>query len=72
MSKESARFTPRYLRARDVAHVLGVGTSTVWRWQRQGILPKGTRLTARCTVWEMGDVEGLISAGRTEQGAANA
>ena len=41
----------RYLRAKAFAEALGIGTSTFWRWIREGRLPQGTRLSARCTVW---------------------
>lgn len=42
---------PVHLRAADAAAFLGVAESTFWRWAREGRLPKGVRLSKRCTVW---------------------
>ena len=64
MPNQIERVLPKVFRAKDVAVYLGIGVSTVWRWQREGILPQGTRLTPRCTVWRLEDIETLLSAGR--------
>lgn len=58
--------TPRYLRAKDFAEALGIGTSTFWRWIREGRLPQGTRLSARCTVWPVTALEDFVR----QQGAS--
>lgn len=42
---------PIHFRAADAAAFLGVAESTFWRWAREGRLPKGVRLSRRCTVW---------------------
>ncbi|MFR5645213.1 MAG: helix-turn-helix transcriptional regulator [Bilophila wadsworthia] len=39
------------MRAADAAKYLGIALSTFWRWVSQGRLPKGKRLSPRCTVW---------------------
>lgn len=48
------------MRAKDVAAFLGIGVSTVWKWVQSGRLPKGKRLSARCTVWMRADIERFL------------
>jgi excisionase family DNA binding protein len=42
----------RAMRVKEAAAHLGIKTSTFWRWCQQGKLPRGIRLSARCTVWK--------------------
>lgn len=49
-------------RAKGGANFLNVGLSTFWRWVQQGRLPKGIRLSARCTVWRREDLEAFVAA----------
>ena len=65
MPNQIERVLPKAFRAKDVAAYLGVGVSTVWRWQREGILPPGVRLTPRCTVWRLEDIEALLAGRET-------
>ena len=48
------------MRAKAAAAFLGIGESTFWRWAREGRLPKGTRLSARATVWKREDLERFL------------
>jgi predicted DNA-binding transcriptional regulator AlpA len=50
----------RVLRAKDAAAHLALGESTFWRWVKDGRLPKGTRLSARVTVWRVSDLEAFL------------
>ena len=50
----------RVLRAKDAAAFLALGESTFWRWVQAGRLPRGTRLSARATVWRISDLEAFI------------
>ena len=50
------------MRARDAAAFLGIAVSTFWRWVQTGRLPKGKRLSARCTVWMRADIERFLNA----------
>lgn len=50
-----------FMRAKDIAKVLQVDVSTVWRWAKSGKLPRGTRLTAKFTVWKESEVEEAIN-----------
>ena len=45
-----------YLRVKDVAKMLGIGTSTVWEWSRKGKLPKAIKQSPRVSVWKLEDI----------------
>lgn len=60
------------LRAKDAAGLLGIGVSTFWRWVREGRLPRGISLTARCTVWKLEDIEAFISSAESSASGAGA
>ena len=55
-----------YLRVEDVAHKLGIGISTVWRWARtkdkldKGF-PKPRRLSTRITVFSNKELENFMN-----------
>ena len=49
------------MRAKSAAAFLDIGESTFWRWVKEGRLPKGTRLSARATVWMREDREWLLN-----------
>lgn len=55
------------VRAREGAQVLRVSRATFWRYVKLGLLPRGVRLTARCTVWRKVDLENFV-ARQAEQG----
>ena len=55
------------VRAREGAAILRVSLSSYWRYVQQGLLPRGIRLTARCTVWRVADIEAFV----TRQAAKN-
>jgi len=48
------------LRARGAAQYLGVGTSTFWRWYKEGRLPKGILLSPRCRIWRREDLDAYL------------
>ncbi|WP_367116567.1 helix-turn-helix transcriptional regulator [Desulfovibrio sp.] len=53
--------TKGVMRARDGAIFLGIGTSTFWKWHAEGKLPRGIRLSSRCTVWRREDLEQFLA-----------
>ena len=63
------------LRAKAAADFLGIGLSTLWRWVSEKRLPQGIRLSARCTVWRLEDLENFLNqaaeCGRNEILATN-
>lgn len=45
------------IRPREAATLLGIGLATLWRWSRQrSDFPKARRLSARCTVFDRGEL----------------
>ena len=55
------------VRAREGASILRVSRATFWRYVKLGLLPRGVKLTARCTVWRKVDLENFV-ARQAEQG----
>ena len=49
------------VRAREGAAILRVSVSSYWRYVQQGLLPRGIRLTPRCTVWRMADLDAFVA-----------
>jgi len=58
---------PSVARASKVAALLGIGKATVWRWAGLGILPRPIRLSNRCTVWRLADLQEFIERQATSQ-----
>jgi len=54
------------IRPRILAGALGIGRSTLWRWVRQGILPRPIRIRG-ISGWPPEDVEALIEAARRKR-----
>jgi excisionase family DNA binding protein len=57
----------RLLRAREVAELLGIHLITVYRWSREGKLPRPVKLARGHTAWRARDLEALLD----RQQAAN-
>ncbi len=55
---------PKYLRPKDAAAFLAVAISTLWRWTQKGLLPKPKRLSRRCSVWEITDLQRFVERQR--------
>jgi excisionase family DNA binding protein len=47
---------PLWIPAEEVAALLGVHRSTVWRWLEQGLIPRPRRIGGR-TLWAQADIE---------------
>ena len=58
-------------RASKVAALLGIGKATVWRWAALGILPRPIRLSNRCSVWRLADLQEFIERQAARQGGAS-
>ena len=51
----------RHYRAQQLADQLGVARGTIWRWVREGRLPKPIKLTPGTSVWKADDVAAALS-----------
>ena len=45
----------RYLKVNEVATMLGVSRSTVWRWRKVGFLPAAYKINERMIRWREED-----------------
>jgi len=50
-----------FLRAKEVAALLGIGVSSWWRWTSIGKASKGIRLGSRTTVWRLSEIMELVA-----------
>lgn len=46
--------------AQEIAQLCGVRTNSVRRWAQKGLLPRGKRISGRCTRWTLEDVESFL------------
>jgi predicted DNA-binding transcriptional regulator AlpA len=52
----------QYLRDKQVAEMLTIGRSSVWRMAKEGKLPAPIKLSERVTVWKLSDIEAFIAS----------
>jgi prophage regulatory protein len=52
----------QYLRDKQVAEMLTIGRSSVWRMTKEGKLPAPIKLSERVTVWKLSDIEAFIAS----------
>ncbi len=66
-SKEvvAPKLTARQLRVYELAEMLGVSVQTVWRWDKQGRIPKGRRLSPAITVWGSDVIDAWLHSTQT-------
>jgi len=51
-----------YLRDKQVAEMLTIGRSSVWRMVKEGKLPAPFKLSEKVTVWKLSDIEAFIAS----------
>lgn len=52
----------RYIRANELARLLGISRATVWNWTKDGRLPKPVKLSPHVTAWKASEVAKAIEA----------
>ncbi|MBC3862174.1 AlpA family phage regulatory protein [Undibacterium jejuense] len=53
----------RLIKVGQVAEILGIGTSTVWKYSKQNAgFPQPLSISARNTRWRLSDVEKFVDA----------
>lgn len=51
------------LRPKNAAAFLGIGVSTLWRWQTErSDMPRARRLSTRCTVFDRNELQAWLNA----------
>tara|TARA_R100000664_G_C2692696_1_gene96151 strand:+ start:276 stop:485 length:210 start_codon:yes stop_codon:yes gene_type:complete len=53
--------TQKFIRAKDIAHRYSIGKSTVHKWVAEGKLPQGKKLSPKCTVWNIAEIENAFN-----------
>ena len=48
------------LRAKEAANILGISTSTLWRWSKEGRLTV-RKIGPRVSIWSRKEVEALLN-----------
>jgi prophage regulatory protein len=46
----------RFLREKEVCHIVGVSRSTIWRWEKQGKFPSRYIIFGSIVVWKYTEV----------------
>ena len=61
--EQSNTSTAKYLRAKDIAQLLGIAEITVWKWVAKDKLPqRHAKLSPKCTVWLRSDIEDYMDS----------
>jgi prophage regulatory protein len=58
----------RYVRAQELARLLAVHRTTLWRWVRDGHLPPPVHLGPNTVAWDSGEIDAWLAA-RSDQEA---
>ena len=54
--------TRKYLRAQELATMLAVHRTTLWRWVHDGHLPRPVRLGPNTVAWDSIQIDGWLAA----------
>ncbi len=49
-----------WVRKHTVMALFGVSDTTVWRWSKEGRLPKPTQIGPRTTAWKVGELRKFL------------
>jgi len=50
----------KILRVKDLIDMLGVSRSTLWRMEKNGLLPPRRKISTRAVGWLLADIESFI------------
>ena len=72
MSVTSSTPTRKYVRAQELATMLAVHRTTLWRWVRDGHLPRPVQLGPNTVAWNSTQIDAWLAsrAGAEEGGSA--
>ena len=65
---ESSTTEPRIIRAKELGERLSVSRTTLWRWERAGLLPKRRRIGPNVAGWFEHEID--LLAPNSEPGEA--
>jgi len=67
MSVTSPIPTRQYIRAQELAAMLAVHRTTLWRWVHDGHLPRPIKLGPNTVAWESTQIDAWLAAREAEQ-----
>lgn len=56
--------TRRYMKAKQIAQLLGIGRSTWWKFVQDGEVSRGIKLGDRLTVWPVEEIDAFLEKKR--------
>jgi prophage regulatory protein len=62
----------QYIRAQELAAMLAVHRTTLWRWVHVGHLPQPVKLGPNTVAWESTQIDAWLAAREAEQRSRNA
>ncbi len=72
MSVTSPIPTRQYIRAQELAAMLAVHRTTLWRWVHDGHLPRPVKLGPNTVAWESTQIDAWLAAREAKQKNGNA
>lgn len=51
-----------YIRLPVIQRLYGVSSATIWRGVKNGTIPKPSKLSERCTAWQVASVRAALAA----------
>lgn len=51
-----------FIRLPVIKRLYGVSSATIWRGVKNGTIPKPSKLSERCTAWNVGQVRAALAA----------
>jgi len=64
--------TRQYIRAQELAAMLAVHRTTLWRWVHDGHLPRPVKLGPNTVAWESTQIDAWLAAREAEQKSSSA
>jgi len=72
MSVTSPTSTRRYVRAQELATMLAVHRSTLWRWVHDGHLPRPVPLGPNTVAWDSTQIDAWLASRAGAEGGGSA
>ena len=60
----------RFLSLTEAAEYLCISKTTLWRWSKDGKIPKGEKFGGRCPYWTKAQLDSFVRTRKTEGEAA--
>jgi excisionase family DNA binding protein len=72
MAVTSSIPTRKYIRPQELAIMLAVHRTTLWRWVRDGHLPRPVRLGPNTVAWDSVEIDAWLAARAVEEKGCSA